>query len=67
MAEHHFLIEKYVEDGMTHTGVRRLNGKEQTEELARILSGNSNFRIEATLPLGVRKIAECLFVMKEEL
>ena len=39
MAEHHFLIEKYVEDGMTHTGVRRLNGKEQTEELARILSG----------------------------
>ena len=39
MADHHFLIEKYVEDGMTHTGVRGLNEEEQTEELARILSG----------------------------
>mgnify|MGYP002858016625 CR=1 FL=1 len=39
MADDHYLIEKVVRDGRTHTGVRKLSGEEETEELARILGG----------------------------
>lgn len=39
MADHHFLIEKKVESGVTRTYVRELNEKEIIEELARILGG----------------------------
>lgn len=39
MADEHFLIEKRTEDGKTHTGVRKLDGNEITDELARILGG----------------------------
>ena len=39
MADHHYLIDKQVENGKTHTHVRRLSGPEEAEELARILGG----------------------------
>lgn len=39
MADHHYLIEKAVEDGTTHTHVRKLEESEMADELARILGG----------------------------
>ena len=39
-ADHHFLIEKTVEDGVTHTGIHPLEEKESIEELARLLGGD---------------------------
>ena len=39
-ADHHFLIEKTVEDGATHTGIHPLAEKESIEELARLLGGD---------------------------
>ena len=39
-ADHHFLIEKTVEDGATHTGIHPLEEKESIEELARLLGGD---------------------------
>ena len=39
MADHHYVIEKSVEDGMTHTHVRALEEQEMIGELARILGG----------------------------
>ena len=38
----HFLVEKSEgEDGMTHTGIRRIEGAEREREIARMLSGSS--------------------------
>lgn len=39
-ADHHFLIEKTVENGVTHTGIHPLTDKESIEELARLLGGD---------------------------
>lgn len=39
-ADHHFLIEKRVENGVTHTGIHPLEEKESIEELARLLGGD---------------------------
>ena len=39
-ADHHFLIEKTVEDGATHTRIHPLTEKESIEELARLLGGD---------------------------
>ena len=39
-ADHHFLIEKTVEEGATHTRIRPLGEKESIEELARLLGGD---------------------------
>ena len=39
-ADHHFLIEKTVENGVTHTGIHSLEEKESIEELARLLGGD---------------------------
>ena len=39
MADAHYVIEKTARDGVTRTGIRRLEDKETTEELARILGG----------------------------
>ena len=39
-ADHHFLIEKTVEDGVTHTKIHPLTEKESIEELARLLGGD---------------------------
>ena len=39
-ADHHFLIEKTVEDGATHTRIHPLAEKESIEELARLLGGD---------------------------
>ena len=39
-ADHHFLIEKTVEDGATHTRIHPLEEKESIEELARLLGGD---------------------------
>ncbi len=38
-ADHHYLIEKDQIAGRTRTSVRRLSGRERTQELARMLSG----------------------------
>lgn len=38
-ADHHYLIEKKESAGRTHTTVRLIAGKERTEEVARMLSG----------------------------
>lgn len=38
-ADAHYLIEKTVEEGKTHTGIRQLSEEESIEELARILGG----------------------------
>ncbi len=38
-ADHHHVIEKRVAGGRTRTSVRRLEGAERTEEIARMLSG----------------------------
>ena len=39
-ADHHFLIEKTVEEGATHTRIHPLTEKESIEELARLLGGD---------------------------
>lgn len=39
MADHHYLIEKRTEDGITTTGIYSLNEEESVQELARILGG----------------------------
>ena len=39
-ADHHFLIEKTVENGVTHTRIHPLTEKESIEELARLLGGD---------------------------
>ena len=39
-ADHHFLIEKTVEEGTTHTRIYPLEEKESIEELARLLGGD---------------------------
>ena len=39
MADHHFRIEKSVENGSTRTQIGELSEKESTEEIARILGG----------------------------
>ena len=39
MADHHFLIEKNVENGATVSHIRELDDEESAEELARILGG----------------------------
>ena len=39
-ADHHFLIEKTVEEGTTHTRIHPLAEKESIEELARLLGGD---------------------------
>lgn len=39
MADAHFLIEKQVEAGSTHTVIRALDHEEETVELARMLGG----------------------------
>ena len=51
MADAHYLIEKQVEEGMTRTHIRKLDEKEITDELARILGG-------AKITENVRKSAE---------
>jgi DNA repair protein RecN (Recombination protein N) len=38
-ADHHYLIEKRATSGRTKTSVRRIEGEERTEEVARMLSG----------------------------
>ena len=38
-ADHHYLIEKRESAGRTKTSVRRIEGEERTEEVARMLSG----------------------------
>ena len=38
-ADHHLLIEKRESGGRTRTAIRQLDGKERTEEVARMLSG----------------------------
>ncbi|MCR5251901.1 MAG: DNA repair protein RecN [Lachnospiraceae bacterium] len=42
MADRHFVIEKAEKDGKTQTGIRLLSEAEQTEELARMLGGESS-------------------------
>ena len=39
-ADHHFLIEKTVEEGATHTRIHPLEEKKSIEELARLLGGD---------------------------
>ena len=39
MADTHYLIEKRVEDQMTKTRIRQLDGEESVQELGRILGG----------------------------
>jgi DNA repair protein RecN (Recombination protein N) len=38
-ADHHYLIQKSIAGGRTRTTVRRIQGSERTEEVARMLSG----------------------------
>ena len=37
--DHHLLIEKHESGDRTHINIRKLGGKERTEEVARMLSG----------------------------
>ena len=39
LADHHFLVEKYFEDGRTHTRLTALTGEERVNEIARMLGG----------------------------
>jgi DNA repair protein RecN (Recombination protein N) len=41
MADHHYLIEKQVNNGKTITSIQSLNQEEQVEEIARLLGGVS--------------------------
>jgi len=38
-ADHHYLIQKSIAGGRTRTTVRRIQGSERTDEVARMLSG----------------------------
>jgi DNA repair protein RecN (Recombination protein N) len=37
--DHHFVVEKRVDGGLTRTGIRQLDGKERIAELARMMGG----------------------------
>ncbi|MEF2277658.1 DNA repair protein RecN [Deinococcus sp. YIM 134068] len=41
-ADHHYKVEKHVEEGRTVSHVRLLNERERLEEIARMLSGNTS-------------------------
>jgi DNA repair protein RecN (Recombination protein N) len=41
MADHNYLIEKYVEKGTTRTKVSRLTGSDKTKEVARLIGGET--------------------------
>ena len=47
-ADHHFRVEKVVEDGRTRTDVSRLDGQERVEELVRMVAGTSTTRAAET-------------------
>ena len=59
-ADHHFLIEKTVEDGATHTRIHPLEEKESIEELARLLGGDelSEASLENARELKVKSKAK---------
>ena len=59
-ADHHFLIEKTVENGVTHTGIHPLEEKESIEELARLLGGDelSEASLENARELKVKSKAK---------
>lgn len=58
MADHHYVIEKTVENGTTHTHVRELQGSGQVEELARILGGAQITDAVRTSAEEMKKLAE---------
>jgi DNA repair protein RecN (Recombination protein N) len=39
-ADHHFVIEKFIEAGVTRTVVRALSGSDRVNEIARMLAGD---------------------------
>jgi len=59
MADHHYVIEKEVEDGRTFTRIRAVEEEKREEELSRMLSG-----AEVT-PLTLRHAAELITLGKE--
>ena len=63
MADHHYMIEKSVEDGVTHTHVRRLDEDMVTEELARILGGA---KITDTVRKNAEEMKRLADIEKEE-
>lgn len=40
LADHHYLVEKYFEDGRTHTRLTPLSGEARVSEIARMLGGD---------------------------
>ena len=42
MAEHHYLIEKIMEENSTKTIVNKLDGEEKTKEIARLIGGGES-------------------------
>ena len=66
MADNHFLIEKRVEGGRTHTGVRKLSGEEETEELARILGGAQITEAVLANAREMKKLADTYKIEKTE-
>ena len=66
MADNHFLIEKRVEGGRTHTGVRKLSGEEETEELARILGGAQITEAVLANAREMKKLADAYKIEKTE-
>ncbi len=40
LADHHYLVEKYFEDGRTHTRLTPLSGEDRVNEIARMLGGD---------------------------
>jgi DNA repair protein RecN (Recombination protein N) len=41
-AQHHFVVEKSLSDGLTKTAVRRVAGQERVREIARMLAGDAD-------------------------
>ena len=55
MADHHFVIEKYVQNQNTFTSIQELSEEETVRELARILGGA---RITRTVLENAREMKE---------
>ena len=63
MADHHFLIEKRQEEGMTRTSIQPLSEEESVQELARILGGA---RITETVLEGAREMKDLAKKLKNQ-
>lgn len=66
MSDHHYVIEKIAENGVTKTNIRKLEEKESVEELARILGGAKITQAVLESAKEMKQLAENTKVFKKK-